>query len=36
VSRWIRDIRTLAPERCKIVLVGIKFDLDRRVTTDEL
>jgi Ras-related protein Rab-2A len=36
MSAWIKDVRTLAPDRCKIVLVGNKIDLERRVTTDEL
>jgi Ras-related protein Rab-2A len=36
MSAWVRDVRTLAPERCKIVVVGNKLDLERSVTSDEL
>lgn len=35
---WIDDVRSLAPERCQIVIVGNKCDLsaNRQVLTDEL
>jgi Ras-related protein Rab-2A len=36
LSNWIEDVRTLAPQHCKVVIVGNKIDLERQVTTEEL
>jgi Ras-related protein Rab-2A len=35
---WVEDVRSLAPERCQIVIVGSKLDLagGRQVSTDKL
>jgi Ras-related protein Rab-2A len=36
MADWVKDVRTLAPDKCQIVLVGNKVDLERVVTADEL
>jgi small GTP-binding protein len=36
LSGWVKDVQTLAPPNCKIVLVGNKADLDREVPVESL
>jgi Ras-related protein Rab-2A len=34
--QWVKEIQTIAPRYCKIVLVGNKTDLPRQVSSEEL
>jgi Ras-related protein Rab-2A len=36
LTGWVHDIRTLAPEKCKIVISGNKVDLPRQVSHEDL
>jgi small GTP-binding protein len=36
ITDWIKDIKRLGPENCKIIIVGNKVDLERKVSEDDL
>jgi small GTP-binding protein len=35
MADWVKEVRALAPEHCKIMLVGNKADLPRQVSPDD-
>jgi Ras-related protein Rab-2A len=35
MAEWVKEVRVLAPESCKIMLVGNKVDLPRQVSPDD-
>jgi Ras-related protein Rab-2A len=36
MAQWVKEVQTIAPPYCKIVLVGNKLDLPRMVSSEEL